>query len=257
MSLTLQNVTVGYRHMTVIDNVVCRFPAGQLTALIGPNGVGKSTLLKAIAGLLPCSGNMALNKAVLSHKDRHRQVFYMPQDSGVSSTLTAIEVILLARLGHLSLSVPRDIIAAAEAVLQSFGLAALQDRPLNSVSGGQRQLIYVAQAMFRAPGVLLLDEPTAALDLRHQLLVMETVRRQARQHNIIVGVAMHDLSLAAQFADQIICLQAGAIESSGPAENVLLADRLRRLYGVETEVDRRSNGQLRVTPIRSIAQKPI
>ncbi len=117
---------------------------------------------------------------------------------------------------------------------------------------GQRQLVYLTQALFREPHLLLLDEPTAALDLRHQLIVMEAVRAHAVEHNIAMLIAMHDLSLAPQFADQIICLCDGRIRADGPAEYVLNTKLLCDLFGVETEVDRASSGHLRITPIRAV-----
>lgn len=156
-------------------------------------------------------------------------------------------MVLLGRIRSLGLAVPRDLVAGAE--------AALQDRSLDAVSGGQRQLVFLAQAIFRAPRALMLDEPTASLDLRHQLSVLETVRAHARTQTVPVMIAMHDLhdlSLAAQFAEQVICLADGAVDTCGSAAEVMEVARLRRLYGVETEIARSESGHLRIAPLRAI-----
>jgi len=123
---------------------------------------------------------------------------------------------------------------------------------LDEVSGGQRQLVYLAQALFREPAVLLLDEPTAALDLRHQLIVLQALRERVEKDGITAVVAMHDLSLAAQFADQIICMYNGSIDAMGTAAEVIQVDRLRRLYGVETEIAYTSSGHMTVTPLYAV-----
>ena len=252
MSLAFSGVTVRYGPTAVVSEASAALTAGTLTALIGPNGAGKSSLLKAIAGLLPSQGAVVLDGRALRAGERQGLVAYMPQDLGASSALTLLEVVLLGRIRSLGLSVPRDLVAGAEAALARFGLAALQDRTLDAVSGGQRQLVYLAQAIFRAPRALLLDEPTAALDLRHQLVVLDTLRAHARAQGVPVMVAMHDLSLAAQFADHVICLAEGAIDACGSASEVMDADRLRRLYGVEAEIARSESGHLRITPLRAI-----
>lgn len=251
MSLDVEGLSVAYGRTPVIERAAMTLETGTLCALIGPNGVGKSTLLKAIAGLLPAVGRISLEGAVLADTERRGGFAYMPQDLGPNSSLTGLEVVLLGRLRSLGLSVPRALCDAAAASLEQFGLAGLQGRSLDEMSGGQRQLTYLAQALFREPAVLLLDEPTAALDLRHQLLVLEAVRAHAARSGTIVILAMHDLSLAAQFADRMICLDGGRIEADGPPEAVLTVARLRRVYGVEAEVTKADSGALRIVPLRA------
>jgi len=122
-------------------------------------------------------------------------------------------------------------------------------RPVSALSGGQRQMAFLAQSLFRAPQVLLLDEPTAALDLRHQLVVLERVRMDARARGTVALVAMHDLSLAARFADRILCLHNGGVAAIGTPEKVLNADLLERVYGAVVEVSRSTSGTLTVAPV--------
>lgn len=252
MTYSFENITVSLGGSTIVAGASSMLAAGEVTVIIGPNGAGKTTLLRALAGLQPCEGAVKANGQVIARAERRSLVAYMPQDIGASSSLTLLEVVLLGRLTSLGLTVPAEMLSKAEMALGRFGLAALQDRTLDAVSGGQRQLVYLTQALFREPRLLLLDEPTAALDLRHQLIVMEAVRTHAARHEISVLVAIHDLSLAAQFADQIICLRDGRIEADGPADQVLQFDRLRELFGVETAIDKAPSGHLRITPIRAV-----
>jgi iron complex transport system ATP-binding protein len=249
--LTLDDFTVAYGAAPVIRSLSDRWPAGQVTALIGCNGAGKSTLLKAMAGLLPCSGRIGLDGAPLSIADRRRTIAYMPQDNAATSSLSVIEVVLLGRLGALGMRVPAALVDAATQALAVFGLLDLATRRLDEISGGQRQLVFLAQALFRKPRVLLLDEPTAALDLRHQLLVLDALRRHAARSGTVVAVAMHDLNLAAQYADRLLGLKDGTAIAAGPAELVLTEANLAAMYGIEAEVSCGSGGKVQVIPLRA------
>ncbi len=257
MSLEVEKLSVALGGTSIVENAGLKLSAGQLSALIGPNGAGKSTLLKAMAGLLPSKGSVALAGQALTTAQRQDVIAYMPQDIGPTSSLTVLEVVLLGRLRSLGLSVPGDLVEAAEQVLAQFGLAALQGRTLDEISGGQRQLVYLAQSLFRQPRVLLLDEPTAALDLRHQLLVLEAVRHHCEEHGTVAVAAMHDLTLAAQFADHMICLSEGTITAEGEAAEVLTAARLRQIYGVEARITYDTGGRPQVTPLRASHNKSL
>ncbi|MEL7255892.1 MAG: ABC transporter ATP-binding protein [Pseudomonadota bacterium] len=251
MSLVAENLSITHGSVTVLRDVNLQLRDGEITGLIGPNGVGKSSLLKVLAGLAKGSGTVSREGTALTEAQRREVVAYMPQDSSAGSSLTLTEVVLLGRLGSLGLRVPPALVAGVEDILADFGLGALSHRTLDAVSGGQRQLTYLAQALFREPRILLLDEPTAALDLRHQLLVFDTLKRLAKEKNIAIAVAVHDLSLAAQFCDQVMCLCHGTLDASGPPEDVLTTDRLARVYGIEAEVTR-DNNRLRIAALRAI-----
>jgi len=253
VTLDVQNLHVAYGQSTVIEGADITLHPGKVTALIGPNGVGKSTLLKAIAGLIPADGNLSLNGHPLDAKERHDRIAYMPQDIGPTSSLTLLEVVLLGRLRSLGLSVPASLCDEALKALGRFGLGHLQGRTLDMISGGQRQLTYLAQALFRKLEILLLDEPTAALDLRHQLIVLEAVRGLARSNDTTIMVAMHDLTMAAQFCDRMICLHRGQIDADGPPAAVLTEDRLRRVYHVDAAITEAGHGGLTVTPLRPVS----
>ena len=252
MSFQIENLSSTYGKTSVIRDFSDCWPAGQITALIGCNGAGKSSLLRALAGLGPMQGVISVSGTVLSPEDQRRQVAYMPQDTSAQSSLTVLEVVLLGRLGTLGLRLPAGIADEAMAALDMFGLASLRSRQLDEVSGGQRQLVFLTQALFRQPPVLLLDEPTAALDLRHQLLVLDHLRNVARENGTIVGMAMHDLNLAAQYADRIVGLNGGEKTASGTAAEVLTPDNLRAMYGIEAKVVLDSQNQPQVRPIRAV-----
>lgn len=251
MTLTLKHLTASYRAVPVIRGVSDHWQPGQVTALIGCNGAGKSTLLKAIAGLHPMGGEITMAQDPMPVTRLRRCVAYMPQDTTASTSLTMLEVVLLGRLGTLGMRIPQDLITEALAALDTFGLASLHTRTLDALSGGQRQLVYLAQALFRAPDVLLLDEPTAALDLRHQLLVLEQVRSFAQNTGTVVVIAMHDLTLAAQFSDRLVGLHQGKVAAAGPAQMVLTPDFLEELYGIQADVEITPSGRLWVTPLRA------
>jgi len=249
--LSIRDLSVRFGAVEVLDDIGFELAPGTVTALIGPNGVGKSSLMKAVAGLIPSRHAVALNGYSLQKcSGAARLVAYMPQDTGAASSLTVMEVVLLGRLPSLGLRVPTDIRREAIEMLALFGLEELQTRTLDTVSGGQRQLVYLAQALFRGPPVLLLDEPTASLDLNHQLAVLEAVRRQTRDRGIITMIALHDLTLAARFADRILCLSRGRLADSGEPESVLTPARLRDMYRVEAEIGNTRDGLVTVTPLR-------
>ena len=250
MTLSLHKITLRYGPVTAVAGASADLPAGQVSVLIGPNGAGKSSVLKAAAGLLPATGQVTLAGAPAGAG--RGGIVYMPQDNAAATSLSLIELVLLGRLDSLSWAVPRATVAAAIDQLAGFGLADLAERGLDAVSGGQRQLAFLAQALFREPRVLLLDEPTAALDVRHQLTVLDLLRRTARDQGIVVAAALHDLSLAAIYANHVVCLADGRVDAAGPVAEVLTAARLRRVYGVEAELTRGADGRPRVTPLRAV-----
>lgn len=247
--LQIEDMSVSYGRSEVLRSVSADFPAGGLTALIGPNGTGKSTLLKAIAGLVPSTGRVLLNDAAVGQG----AVAYMPQDTSQKSALTVLEVILLGKVNSLALRLDPKLITDAADLLAAFDLAALRDRTLDRLSGGQRQMVYLLQSLFRRPAVLLLDEPTAALDLKHQLFVLDTIRAYCREHGIVAVAAVHDLTLAARFSDRILCLHGGRVHADGIPEAVLTSEMIRSVYAVEAEVLHSSAGHLSVIPLSARA----
>lgn len=192
---------------------------GEILVVIGPNGSGKSSLVKAIAGLVKHDGQVLFDQAA----KRPSAIGYMAQDIVGRAALTVTEVVLLGRLGRLGLSVHPEDIRAVSRILAEIDLAHLAGRYLGELSGGQRQIAFLAQALAAEPAILLLDEPISALDLRHQLDVLELVRSLTRERRLTTVCVLHDLNAAARFADRLALMHEGRLFAIGAPAEVLTA----------------------------------
>jgi iron complex transport system ATP-binding protein len=230
---------------------------GSFTGLLGPNGCGKTTLLKLMAGVLrPASGRVMLENQVLAEMPRRvaaRHVAVVPQDTHPAFDYTSLEIVLMGRHPHLrpmQLEGPGDLAIAHES-LEATGTAHLAHRPFTSLSGGERQRVVIASALAQRPEVLLLDEPTASLDLGYQLEVASLLRRLSREHDVTMVMATHDLNLAASMCDTLALLRGGRLIGHGPTGDVLTAATVRELYDVDADVQLNQRaGHVTVTPVR-------
>ncbi len=225
----------------VLRSVDLAVHAGEVVGLVGPNGSGKSTLLQLLAGLLdPDEGQVRLEGRPLPHVDRRsiaRRVAFVPQQFELAFPFTAQEVVLGGRHPHLSwlaLEGQRDM-AIARHAMDRVGLAGLEDRRFHELSGGERQRTLLAAALAQEPGVLLLDEPTASLDLHFQDEVMAVMDRLAREGTAVV-MAIHDLNLALAWCPRVAVLDGGRLVADGPPTQVLSPERLRSVYGAGARV---------------------
>ncbi|MGI6247048.1 MAG: ABC transporter ATP-binding protein [Pseudochelatococcus sp.] len=256
-ALRLADVSVGYGRVPVLSHLdIGPLAPGSLVAVVGSNAVGKSTLLKAIAGLRASSGRIALGDTDLSRlplTKRVRLVGYLSQALPQSTSLVAYEAVtsaLRAVRGDLSAA---EVESTVEAVFSALDLRELALRRLSEMSGGQRQMVGLAQVLVRKPPLLLLDEPTSALDLRWQLNVLETVRAITRDEAAICLIAIHDINLALRFCDAIVVLGGGGVLAAGAPGEVMTPDLLRRAYGIEGRVERCSRGFPIVLTDRAVA----
>lgn len=247
MSLRVENLHVSYGKRQVLNNVSFGpLQGGQLIGVLGRNGAGKSTLLKAISGLLSYDGQVSLNEQPLAKQgdpQRSKQLAYLPQTLPQASSLTAYEMVyssFRAVDGRLS---REQIENRLETVFAQLGITALALRRLEQLSGGQRQMIGLAQVLVREPKLLLLDEPTSALDLHWQLNVLQSVTQSLRMHQHLGLVAIHDINLALRFCDQLMVLGEGKVLALGPTDKVLTPSVLKQAYGVEARIETCSQGR--------------
>ncbi|MEM6760923.1 MAG: ABC transporter ATP-binding protein [Pseudomonadota bacterium] len=213
---------------------------GQLTALIGPNASGKSTLFRVIAGLLtPKRGTVALNGtdlATISTKERLRRVCFMPQFFAANAALTVFDVVMMARKNLNAWRVTAEDMTAVGEALYKTQIGHLAEAYIGELSGGQAQMVSVAQALIRQSEAYLFDEPTSALDLNHQLRVLSQIRDEIRARGAIGMVALHDLNLAARFADNLILLRSGETLTEGVPDEVLRKREIAATYGVDIHI---------------------
>ena len=248
MRIETRSLIVRYGSFVAVAGVSLTVEPGTVLAVVGPNGSGKSSLVKAIAGLCPADGDILFE----GHVVRPPQIGYMPQDIGARAALTVLEVVLLGRLGKLGLRVGPADLAAVQAVLDELGIGALASRYLAELSGGQRQLAFLAQALACQPPVLLLDEPISALDIRHQFHVLETVRDLTRARGLATLIVVHDLNAAIRFADSLALLHQGRLIAHGAPETVLTAQTLKDVFAVEAAIQRGPDRRPFVIPLRSL-----
>ncbi len=235
--LSLASVTAGYGAKPVLHSVSLEVAPGQLWALLGPNGAGKSTVVKASLGLLRVQGTVrtcGLNPSEAARTALAKQVAWVPQSPAEEgSAFTGLELALMGRAPHLGAwGLPSALdVARAQAALAELGVAHLANRPLTEASGGERRLVWLARALVQAPQLLLLDEPTAFLDVRHQVAVLRHVRTRVNAGLAALAV-LHDVNQAAAWATHAMLLKAGRVQAAGPAREVLTKDALTALYEV-------------------------
>ena len=224
------------------------------TAVVGPNGAGKTTLLRCIAGLQRHAGAVLLDGrrvASLSPRERAQEIGYAPQVPVLPEAVTVAEYVLLGRTPYRPLLLgprreDRDVVGDS---LERLDLTPLAGRTLRTLSGGERQRAVLARALAQQPRMLLLDEPTAALDLGHAQTVLEIVDGLRRDEGLTVVSSLHDLVLAGQYADQLVLLAGGRVAATGRPQDVLTAEALARHYGASADVTADATG-VRVHPIR-------
>jgi len=240
MAVTARGLRRTLGHRVVLDGVDVDIAAGMITGLVGPNGAGKSTLLRLLAGIdAPDAGNVTLDDAPvrsLSPMARARRVSHLPQSAQPQWPLCGRDVVSLGRLPH---GAGFDRLSAADAraverAMARTGTVAFADRRIDQLSAGERARLLLARALATEADVLLVDEPTAALDPGYQLEAMTALRTEA-DRGVAVAVALHDLALATRFCDRLVLLAGGRALKIGPPADVLQADTLRAAYGVAFE----------------------
>ncbi|WP_321428866.1 ABC transporter ATP-binding protein [uncultured Methanolobus sp.] len=238
--LELKDVSFSYGRKLNLENISLSFQKGEIVGIIGPNGTGKSTLLKCMNLILEASGEIILNGTdlqELSIKEVSRLISYVPQNVQTHSfPIKVFDVVLLGRRPYIGWNVGDSDL---EIVADAFNMLDLEDlsmRNYNELSGGEKQKVLITRALVQEPEVLLLDEPTSNLDVKHQLEIMETIRNIAREKELVVNMVLHDLNLAGRFCDRLVLLHDGKIFSEGAPADVLTDTNIRTVYGIDAEI---------------------
>ena len=248
----------------VVDGVTVRLTDGALAGILGPNGSGKTTLLRLLSGTRrPTSGRVLLGERPLdqlSRREAARQIAVVPQETELAFEYRAIEIVLMGRHPHLGVFTvegPDDIRIAQEA-LASTGTSHLAERMFHELSGGEKQRIVIAAALAQSADLLLLDEPTASLDLGYQLEISSLLLRLNQEQGVTMAISTHDLNLAASICRELILVRDGRVLAAGPTADVLTPENVMLLYDVEADVRINSEtGHVTVVPVRLAAPKRI
>lgn len=247
--LSLRGFGAGYHKRQIIHDLnIAELPRGKVTILLGPNGSGKSTLLRAMAGLNKAEGELLLDDVDLLSQPfarRAEQVVYLPQSLPAGVHLHVLESIIVAQRasgGLHSAAKQADVMT----LLRQLGIEHLALHFLDQLSGGQKQLVGLAQSLIRQPSLLLLDEPLSALDLNYQFHVMDLVKRETQQRNIVTVVVVHDINIALRHGDHVLILKQGELLANGKPDEVITPQSLAQVYGVRGRVEPCSQGMKQV-----------
>jgi iron complex transport system ATP-binding protein len=240
VGLVVENLSVRYGKTEIVSGIDAEIPAaGGLTALIGPNAAGKSSVFKRIAGLAKGQGRVE----VVGGTKGDKGIAYMPQDTSSNAVLSVYESVLLASKQDSGWQVADRELGEIDDILASLRIAPWAFKSLGELSGGQRQLVAIAQALIRKPEILLMDEPTSALDLFRQLEVLTFMKSLADRTGMTVLIALHDLNHALRYCEHTIIIADGKLVASGRSEEVITAPMLRDIYRVAARIERCSLGR--------------
>ena len=238
MKLTIDNITFSYNGKPVLKNITREIPKGEFAAIVGPNGSGKSTLMRCIDGILkPRKGTVFVENEDIHHFDRHaraRTFGYVPQEARNTPPATVFDTVMMGRKPYIGWSAKEQDKSITAQIIKQLNMEDIAMKDVNKLSGGQRQRVFIARALAQQPNILLMDEPTANLDLRHQLEVLKLLQNVTKE-NITTLVAIHDLNLAAQYCSTFIMLKEGKIFASGGKE-ILTRENIENLYNIRVNI---------------------
>jgi iron complex transport system ATP-binding protein len=246
MNITVQGVTFSYRSTPSLIGVSVELHESEVLGMVGPNGSGKTTLLKCINKILePKQGSILLGDQAIkkmSRLDVAKHIGYVPQSSiGSPELLPVFEIVLMGRRPHITWQSSQKDTEKVWAALKLLNIEHIAMRNFYELSGGEQQRVLIARSIAQEAKVLLLDEPTSNLDIRHQLEVMDLTRKLVSEQQLAAAVAIHDLNLAYRFCDKIVMMKAGGIFAAGDAQSVLTVQNISSVYGVEVLINQSHN----------------
>lgn len=253
--LEMQNVTLGYGHKVVVKDMTLQTKPGEMMGLVGPNGCGKSTIIKALSRIIsPYSGRILLDGKAISRISRRALTCLLgviPQFPLLPSAFTAFEVVLMGRSPHLGVfqyEGPKDM-AIAWRAMEKTSVQHLAQRRIGELSGGEIQCVVVARVLAQETEIALLDEPTANLDISRQVEILDVIKGMCQENRLTVVAALHDLNLAAEYCDQLVLINNGQIHAEGTPDEVITSKHIKEVYGAGSYVHRHPlNGLPAVLP---------
>jgi iron complex transport system ATP-binding protein len=254
VNITINSLTFGYNGSRVLDGLDLLVEDSEVLGLVGPNGSGKTTLIKCIDKILKPRGSILIDGRdieAVSRTELAKSLGYVPQSSSTPLATTVFDTVLMGRRPHISWRVSDSDLEKVADILELLHLEDLAMRDFSQLSGGQKQKVLIARALAQEPEVLLLDEPTSSLDMKHQLEVMETIASLVKEKKISAVMALHDLNLACMFVDKLAILKGGNIFAAGKPADLLNAQSIRDVYGVEAVVMNNLDRPY-IVPLRSL-----
>jgi len=257
VKLKVKDVEFSYASVPVLNGICIELAESEMLGVVGPNGAGKSTLIRCIDRILaPQKGSILLDERDIKEMrlmELAQKMGYIPQSTSQIFPATVFDTVLMGRRPHLGWRSSEKDTEMVLDMLQMLNIEEFAMRDINELSGGQQQKVFIARALTQEPDVLLLDEPTSNLDIRHQLEVMDIIKNIVREKQLSAIMAIHDLNLASRYSDRIIMMNSGEIFSAGDPVSVLTPDNIKWVYGVEAEVNN-NNGRPYIVPIKPIRE---
>lgn len=255
MKLKVKNLRFGYKNKEILKDISFEAKEGEVTAIIGANAVGKSTLLKCIVGINKPHGEIFLDdqsRKNYTQKEVTKHIGYLTQENTCKAVLSVFEVVMLGRMHSLSLKVANEEIKEVWKIIKDIGIESISKTMFNQLSGGQRRVVSIAQTLVKNPKILILDEPTANLDVQNELEVLELIKSYTKEKNITTILTLHDLNMASRYADKIVILKSGKVYKNGTPKEVLSEETIREAYGVNAKITYDEYSIPMVHPINSI-----
>lgn len=247
MSLKIENIYYAYpkSNENTLNGVSLELKEGEITTILGPNGAGKTTLIKLLTSSIKKEGKIYLDDKDLSEislNERSNIFGYLPQENSKLSSLTVFEVVLLGNIDNLGIKISKEQLEHTSSIIQQFGLSNIANKKFSSLSGGQRKIVSIAQIISKNPKILILDEPTANLDVYNEIEVLSLIQSYVKKKNIACLLVLHSINLASRYSDKICLLKKGQVYKVGSPIEVITEENLLSVYQVKIEKTISKNG---------------